>query len=112
MSPIVTALTEMQVDRILDIVSSALKTVAGGIGVVWSALAPFLIGYLVIRQKVNRKALDDAISENTEVSKEAFRVANGHNAKIAELTNRIAIPRQVEVVNSPDHPVPVETEHK
>lgn len=47
---------------------------------------------------------------------EAFREANGVNAKIAMLGQQLvedrATPRQVQVVNSPDQPVPVNPDPK
>ncbi len=98
----VVALTDLQVDQVIRIIEASLHTFAEGVKAVWVALSPIGIGYLMWRQAMNRKALD----ANTEVSKTAFEVANGHNEKIANLTEQLAsVPQKVEVVSTSESPV-------
>ncbi len=71
-----------------------------GVLVLWVSLAPFLIGYLTIRQRRNREEMEKLINANTKISTEAFKVANGHNEKIADLTRMVVEkPVKVELVN-------------
>lgn len=105
------ALTDMQVDHILKIVELFFAAMSEGVKAVWLALGPALIGYLAYRQAMNRKALD----ANTAVSKQAFDTANGHNEKIVaavELSEKVLTAmdktQKVEVMNSQNHPVPVQ----
>lgn len=71
--------------------------------------------------KLTKDAHDDIKQElvmNTEVNKEAIKVANGHNEKIASLTEQVAqtvaivvqAPAHVIVDNTPDHSIPVHQE--
>ena len=48
-------------------------------------------------------------------SKEAIEIANGHNEKIAtavdlsqKVLSRLETPQKVEVINTPEHPVPIQ----
>lgn len=108
------ALTDAQVDTVLKMIEHGLQAIQEGVKAVWILLSSALLAYLAYRQAVNRKALD----QNTEVSKEAFKVANSHNEKISKLSEQVvevaskAIPQQVEVVNTQDHPVPVENQQE
>ncbi len=72
------ALTEMQVDKILDMVAAGMRAIGESVKAIWIALSPFLIGYLVIRQAINRKALD----ANTVVNVKALDAANGLKGEI------------------------------
>lgn len=75
------------------------------------------------------KDIQNRIQENTAVNVKAIEVANGHNEKIVTLTEMMptmtavaaaaaasaikdAPPQRVEVVNTPQHPVPVFDEAK
>jgi hypothetical protein len=106
----VAALTELQVDQIIRIFEGSLHTMGEGVKTVWNLLSPALLAYLAYKQALNRKALD----ANTEVSKKAFEVANGHNEKISkavEISEQVLTkignePQKVGVVNTPQHPVP------
>ena len=84
----VAALTEMQVDKILDMIAAGFRAMKEGISTRWVALAPFLLAYLAFRQAANNKARKEgqqaletkvdtnltAIAENTELTKEAVAV--------------------------------------
>jgi hypothetical protein len=83
------ALTETQTDHLIHLLEYLLKTFEVGVKALWAALAPFLLAYLAFRQARNRKEIETKIEENTRVSTDAFVVANGHNEKIARLTESV-----------------------
>lgn len=111
---VVSALTELQVDELIDILKSLLEAVGSGVQTVWNLLSPILLAYLAFRQAQNRKALDD----NTKVSTDAFAVANGHNEKIAEAVKiskgvleivkppALPVVQEVHVTNDASSPIP------
>lgn len=76
-------LTEIQVDRILDL---AFKVVQG-VGYASSILLPALLLYF---QKRNAIEIKGKVDESTKASEVALTVANGHNEKIAKLTELVA----------------------
>jgi hypothetical protein len=89
---IVSALTEPQVDQVIQICRSVIETIGAGINTLWTTLSPILLGYLAYRQSANRREIAGKIDVNTEVSTKAFETANGHNEKIAaamELTKEV-----------------------
>jgi hypothetical protein len=107
---IVVALTDPQVDELILLLRQGLEAFSDAVKTVWFTLSPVLLGYLAYRQAINRKALD----ENTEVSKQAFKEANGLNQKIADSTQAVQAvvshmtnsPQRVVVENTVDNPVP------
>lgn len=78
------ALTEGQVDQIIQMFKGIIETIGAGIHTMWITLSPVLLGYLAYRQSINRREIAGKIDQNTEVSTKAFNTANGHNEKIAE----------------------------
>lgn len=72
---LITALTELQVDKILDLVTSSLHAIQEAIKSVWIAIAPIGIAWLTWRQHVNKKnfearcqATRESIEENTAIT--------------------------------------------
>jgi len=118
----VAALTEPQVDQIIEIIEASIKAFGEGIRTVWVALSPIGIGYLMWKQAQNRKALDanttltgetkDEATNSRKEVKQALDVSNGHNDKIVkavEISERVLAKLDAEpkTANAPEHPVPV-----
>jgi O-methyltransferase involved in polyketide biosynthesis len=76
-------LTEHQLDRLIDLISKVVNGILAAVAVI----LPSLVLYF---QKRNAKALIEKINESAEASTAALDVANGHNQKIAVLTEIIA----------------------
>lgn len=106
------ALTDTQVDAILTLVGKLIDHIPG----ILTMLATF---FLIIRQWLNKKEISEKIDANTEVSVNAFNVANGHNAKIVEaqelakaaidtvqmVVKTTTAPKEVTVKSDSEHPV-------
>lgn len=80
---LIAALTDNQTDRIIGIAEKFVS----GIGAVAAIVLPALVLYF---QKRNAKNLISKVDASTEASKTALNVANGHNEKIANLTEIVA----------------------
>ena len=76
-------LTEIQIDRILDLAFKVIQ----GIGYASSILLPALLLYF---QKRNAIEIKGKVDESTKGSEVALNSANGHTEKIANLTEKIA----------------------
>ncbi len=50
------ALTDLQFDKILDMLAAGMRAIGEAVKAVWIALAPTLIAYLAWRQHANNKA--------------------------------------------------------
>lgn len=95
---LITALTEPQVDKLIDLGAASLHALGEAVKTAWVALSPALIGYLAWRQHTNNKArkegqatITDKLDENTELTKalspgqillgqlrDAQKVSDGH----------------------------------
>lgn len=112
-------LTEPQISRLIELGFELVKAAVSLISVV-GAIGT---GALLYFQKRNKAELTAKIDENTAVNNEQIRVSNGHNEKIAAMSEQIANakpvivqvvsdpsarPQNVNVVNDSAHPVPVQ----
>lgn len=79
---IAVAFTEQQNDRIIDLIFKIVQ----GVGYVVTMVLPVLI---LRYQKRNVTAIKTEVEKSTVASEVALTVANGHNAKIADLTQQI-----------------------
>lgn len=71
-------LSPEQIDRLLDMGRDLL-----------ALLTTVIVTWLAVWQTKNKNILKEEIRQNTEISKQAFEVANGHNDKIVQLTQRV-----------------------
>lgn len=88
-------LSDAHIGQLIELFGDTLTAIKEGFKAVWAALAPFMIGYLAYRQAMNKRALSEEIDKNTAISNEAFTVANGHNAKIVQLNERVVVAEKV-----------------
>ena len=75
-------LTELQIDRLIELCFKIVQ----GVGYACSIIIPAMVLYF---QKRNAKNLAAKVDASTEASKVALTVANGHNEKIATLTESL-----------------------
>jgi hypothetical protein len=93
------ALTDTQFDQVLVMIETGFRAVGAAVRTVWDMISPVVGLYLawkcqqiIANQKSNREKLDETADElkaNTEISKEAFVAANGHNEKIAAVVEYV-----------------------
>ena len=98
------ALTESQVDKILDMVSSALTALEKGLETLWIALAPIGLGYLTWRQHVNRKKSEEeskatkkSLEENTEITSKSHETLD-KMAKLRGMVTSAVKPKDGEAI--------------
>lgn len=80
------ALTEAQMDQVLQLVREIFHAIGEGFKAVWIALGPLLISYLVFRQAMNKKELLGEVRSGNEVSSAAHNAANNLNQKLETAT--------------------------
>jgi hypothetical protein len=81
------ALTDPQVDRVIDMIEKLLEAGGKAVSALWTVLSPALMTWVLVNQFKNRALL----RENTSISDNAFKEANNHNAKISALMEEIRV---------------------
>jgi quercetin dioxygenase-like cupin family protein len=78
MTNFIQALTDVHVEKLIEILDGSLHAMSAAVRTLWLALGPIAIGYLTWRQAVNKKSAlavaqktQDAVEENTALTKKS-----------------------------------------